>query len=155
MGNSYVYPNINQNNLHPPLRLSSPAPSWEWCLVHGWGKGCECDGQHSKSPHRLSPPEHINKGWILRLKCLPLPQHPTVHEEKTRRRHWRVLRSPALEQGLGWIPPVSPSGPGNTRTGKGTLLVPSSGTGTWKGPWLFNVYYWRYYYGAVQGNMPT
>lgn len=56
----------------------------------------------------------------------------------------------------GWAGfPVSPSGSGNTRAGKGTLLVPSSGTGTWKGKWLFYVYYLRYYYEELEGNMPT
>lgn len=56
--------------------------------------------------------------------------------------------------GLG--PPRFPSvAPGKPRAGKCTRLVPSSGTRTRKGPWLFYIYYFHYYYGVLQGYMPV
>lgn len=95
MGNSYFNPNINQNNLHPTFEAFLSSTQLGVMLVRGWGKGGVCDRQHGKSQHRLLPLD-ITEGWILRLKCLPLWQHPTVHEENTRRWHWCVLRSLAL-----------------------------------------------------------
>lgn len=123
--NSYIHPNINWNNLHAPLRLSSPAPGsastrlgsgarpvgGDGCM-HGIGSTAKATTGNSpsgKHPSTLLKPLAL----ILRPKCLPLPQHPMVHAGR-RRRHRHVLRSFALHRGLGWVPPVSPSGPGDT-----------------------------------------
>lgn len=87
MGNSYINPNINQKNLHPSLEAF--LSSTQLAVMPGprVGKGgAYVTGNRAKATTGYSP-QDITEGWILRLKFLPLPQHPTVHEEKTRRRH--------------------------------------------------------------------
>lgn len=71
----------------------------------------------------------------------PAPHGPCGKEEE----------APASAPRAGLGPPSFPVTLGTPWAVKGTHLVPSSGTGTRKGPWLFYIYYFYYCYGVLWG----